>query len=109
MPLYAASIFLGAFLLFQVQPLLGRFILPWFGGTPAVWMTCMLFFQSMLLAGYLYAHLITSRLCVRAAGSDPRGAGGGGAGAAADRARRGALEARTRRLAGCLDPAAAAL
>jgi hypothetical protein len=53
---FAGTIFLGAFLLFQVQPLLGRFLLPWFGGTPEVWTTCMLFFQVFLLAGYLYAH-----------------------------------------------------
>src|SRR4051812_9375665 len=54
--LFAITIFLGAFLLFQVQPLIGKFILPWFGGSPAVWTTCMLFFQVMLLAGYAYAH-----------------------------------------------------
>ena len=54
--LFAVTIFLGAFLLFQVQPLIGRFLLPWFGGTPEVWTTCMLFFQIFLLGGYLYAH-----------------------------------------------------
>jgi SAM-dependent methyltransferase len=53
---FALAIFLGSFLLFQVQPLIGRYILPWFGGSPAVWTTCMLFFQSALLAGYAYAH-----------------------------------------------------
>lgn len=53
---YCLTIFLSAFLLFQVQPLIGRYILPWFGGSPAVWTTCMLFFQSLLLAGYAYAH-----------------------------------------------------
>ncbi|HYB52248.1 MAG TPA: ferrichrome ABC transporter permease, partial [Thermoanaerobaculia bacterium] len=53
---YALTIFLGAFLLFQIQPLIGKYILPWFGGAPAVWTTCMLFFQLLLLAGYLYAH-----------------------------------------------------
>ena len=63
---YAAAIFLGAFLLFQVQPLLAKAILPWFGGTPAVWTTCMLFFQVLLLAGYLYAHLLNTRLTPRA-------------------------------------------
>jgi hypothetical protein len=52
---------LSAFLLFQVQPLISKFILPWFGGSPAVWTTCMLFFQSLLFCGYAYAHL-TSRL-----------------------------------------------
>lgn len=53
---YALTVFLSAFLLFQVQPLLGKFILPWFGGTPAVWSTCMLFFQLALFGGYAYAH-----------------------------------------------------
>ncbi|MHC4290207.1 MAG: spermidine synthase, partial [Planctomycetota bacterium] len=53
---FATTIFLGAFLLFQVQPLIGRFLLPWFGGSPEVWTTCMLFFQVFLLAGYAYAH-----------------------------------------------------
>ena len=55
---FAVTIFLGAFLLFQVQPLIGRFLLPWFGGTPEVWTTCMLFFQVFLLGGYLYAHAL---------------------------------------------------
>ncbi len=63
---YAAAVFLGAFLLFQVQPLLAKAILPWFGGSSAVWTTCMLFFQVLLLAGYLYAHLISTRLKPRA-------------------------------------------
>jgi len=53
---FAVTIFLGAFLLFQVQPLIGRFLLPWFGGSPEVWTTCMLFFQVFLLGGYAYAH-----------------------------------------------------
>ncbi|MFO1476623.1 MAG: fused MFS/spermidine synthase [Verrucomicrobiota bacterium] len=56
MPSFAIAIFLGAFLLFQLQPLIGKFILPWFGGAPEVWTTCMLFFQVLLLAGYAYAH-----------------------------------------------------
>lgn len=54
--LYAATIFLSAFLLFQVQPIIAKVILPWFGGSSAVWSTCMLFFQMTLLLGYLYAH-----------------------------------------------------
>lgn len=54
--LFAVTTFLGAFLLFQVQPMLGKYILPWFGGGPGVWTTCMVFFQVMLLMGYLYAH-----------------------------------------------------
>ena len=53
---YILTIFLSAFLLFQVQPILARYILPWYGGTPAVWTTCMLCFQIGLLAGYAYAH-----------------------------------------------------
>ena len=60
MPAYALTIFTGAFLLFQVQPLIGKYILPWFGGGPGVWTTCMLFFQVLLLGGYAYAHF-TSR------------------------------------------------
>ena len=55
------TVFLSAFLLFQVQPIIGRYILPWFGGGPAVWSTCLLFFQVALLAGYAYAHWIASR------------------------------------------------
>jgi hypothetical protein len=54
---YAATIFLGALLLFQVQPLVSKHILPWFGGSPAVWTICLLFFQTLLLAGYAYAHV----------------------------------------------------
>ena len=57
--LSAIAIFLGAFLLFLVQPILGKMILPWFGGTPAVWTTCMLFFQVLLLGGYAYAAVLT--------------------------------------------------
>src|SRR5688572_2345139 len=56
MAAFALTIFTGAFLLFQVQPLIGKYILPWFGGGPGVWTTCMLFFQLLLLAGYAYAH-----------------------------------------------------
>lgn len=62
---YAVTIFLSAFLLFQVQPLLGKYILPWFGGMPAVWTTCMLFFQALLLAGYAYAHASNTWLTPR--------------------------------------------
>src|SRR5262245_35406598 len=58
-PAFAVTIFTGAFLLFQVQPLIGKYILPWFGGGPGVWTTCMLFFQVLLLAGYAYAHGIS--------------------------------------------------
>jgi SAM-dependent methyltransferase len=59
---YAATIFLSSFLLFLVQPLIARQILPWFGGTAAVWTTCMLFFQTVLLAGYAYAHATNAKL-----------------------------------------------
>ncbi|HEX2854852.1 MAG TPA: fused MFS/spermidine synthase [Opitutaceae bacterium] len=62
---FAFTIFAGAFLLFAVQPLIGKFILPWFGGGPGVWATCLLFFQMLLLAGYAYAHFTTSRLTPR--------------------------------------------
>src|SRR5262249_52455523 len=58
MLVYAATIFLSAFLLFQVQPLIAKFILPWFGGSAAVWSAALLFFQLLLLAGYLYAHVL---------------------------------------------------
>ena len=57
--LFAAVVFLSAFLLFQVQPIVGRYVLPWFGGGPAVWTTCLLFFQAALLCGYAYAHAVT--------------------------------------------------
>ena len=62
---FAGATLLGAFLLFQVQPLIGKFILPWFGGAPAVWTTCMLFFQIALFGGYAYSHLLVSRLAPR--------------------------------------------
>jgi SAM-dependent methyltransferase len=54
----APVILLGAFLLFQVQPLIAKRILPWFGGSAAVWTACLLCFQTLLLAGYGYAHLL---------------------------------------------------
>jgi SAM-dependent methyltransferase len=59
--LFAATILLSAFLLFQVQPLIAKLILPWFGGSAAVWTTCMLFFQMALLAGYGYAHWLNAQ------------------------------------------------
>jgi len=58
---FALSIFLSAFLLFQIQPMIGKFILPWFGGTPAVWSTAMLFFQVLLTGGYAYAYWLIKR------------------------------------------------
>ena len=60
--MFALTTFLSAFLLFQVQPLLSKAILPWFGGSPAVWTVCMLFFQVTLFGGYVYAHLLTRYL-----------------------------------------------
>jgi hypothetical protein len=63
---FGITIFLSAFLLFWVQLLLGKYILPWFGGAAAVWTTCMLFFQVLLLGGYAYAHWLGSRLNSRA-------------------------------------------
>ena len=60
--LFIASIFLSAFLLFQVQPMVGKFLLPWFGGTPAVWSTVMLFFQVFLTGGYAYAYWLIGRV-----------------------------------------------
>jgi hypothetical protein len=65
MYLYAFTIFLSAFLLFQIQPMIAKMILPWFGGSASVWITAMLFFQSALLGGYLYAHWSVSRLTPR--------------------------------------------
>ena len=59
---YGFAIFASAFLLFQLQPLITKIILPWFGGVAAVWMVCLVFFQVVLLLGYLYAHLLTSRV-----------------------------------------------
>jgi SAM-dependent methyltransferase len=64
--LHGLTIFWGALLLFLVQPLAGKYLLPWFGGGPGVWTVCLLFFQGMLLGGYAYAHLITTRLRPRA-------------------------------------------
>ena len=66
MPVYALTILIGAFLLFQVQPVIARIILPWFGGSAAVWTTCLLFFQVALLLGYLYAHALIRYLRPRA-------------------------------------------
>src|SRR5262252_1205699 len=63
--LYAATIFLSAFLLFLVQPVIAKQILPWFGGAAAVWAICLVFFQSVLLFGYAYADWTTRRLAPR--------------------------------------------
>ncbi len=66
MLLYAFTIVISAFLLFQVEPIIAKIILPWFGGTAAVWTTCLLFFQIALLLGYLYAHALVRYLKPRA-------------------------------------------
>jgi len=65
MPLFASTILLSAFLLFLVQPIIAKQILPWFGGTSAVWTVCLVFFQVLLLAGYTYSHLVTRHLAPR--------------------------------------------
>jgi SAM-dependent methyltransferase len=57
--IYGLAIFISAFLLFQVQPLVAKIILPWFGGAAAVWIVCLLFFQVVLLLGYFYSHLLS--------------------------------------------------
>jgi protein-L-isoaspartate O-methyltransferase len=62
----ASAISLGALLLFGIQPIVAKRLLPWFGGSAAVWITCLVFFQTALLAGYLYAHALHRRLGARA-------------------------------------------
>ena len=64
--LYAVTIFASAFLLFQIEPIIAKMVLPWFGGSAAVWTTCLLFFQTVLLAGYLYAHVAVKGLAPKA-------------------------------------------
>src|SRR6185436_15236312 len=59
--LFTLATFLGAALLFLVQPIVARMALPLLGGSPAVWNTCVVFFQTVLLAGYAYSHLLASR------------------------------------------------
>lgn len=59
---FLLAIFLSAFLLFQLQPIIARHILPWYGGGPALWTACMMFFQVALLIGYLYAHLLAKNV-----------------------------------------------
>jgi hypothetical protein len=65
LPFFAVTLFVSAFLLFLVQPMIGKMILPALGGTPQVWNTCMVFFQMALLAGYAYTHTISSKLKLR--------------------------------------------
>src|ERR1700760_4210587 len=66
--LFGLGTLVGAFLLFQLELIVAKSILPWFGGSPAVWTTCMLFFQLTLLGGYAYAHLLTRFFSHRAQG-----------------------------------------
>src|SRR4051812_20361474 len=63
--LCGTTMFLGAALLFSIQPMIGKTVLPVLGGTPGVWNTCMVFYQSALLAGYAYAHIGASRVGFR--------------------------------------------
>ena len=63
--IFSAALFVSALLLFLVQPMFAKMVLPLLGGSPSVWTTCMLFFQTGLLAGYGYAHLLTTRLSIR--------------------------------------------
>src|SRR3990172_9605858 len=60
-PLWAATVFLGSGLLFVIQPMIARMLLPRVGGAPSTWTTCVLFFQAVLLAGYVYAHWVGRR------------------------------------------------
>ena len=59
---FAATMFVSATLLFALQPMFAKMVLPLLGGTPAVWNTCMVFYQGVLLVGYLYAHFSTRLL-----------------------------------------------
>jgi hypothetical protein len=63
--LFAFTLFVSAYLLFLVQPMIGKMILPLLGGTPQVWNTCMVFFQGALLAGYFYTHSVSTHLSIR--------------------------------------------
>src|SRR5437868_14943849 len=65
LPIFIITVFVSAFLLFLVQPIVGKLILPKLGGTPQVWNTCMVFFQAALLAGYGYTHTVSTRLKLR--------------------------------------------
>lgn len=64
-PVFATTLLISSTLLFLIQPMVGKMVLPLLGGTPAVWNTCMVFFQTVLLAGYFYAHVISTRFTIR--------------------------------------------
>ena len=103
---YTAAIFLSALLLFGVQPMFTRMVLPRLGGSPSVWSVAMVFFQSMLLAGYAYAHVLTSFAAALCAGRNPScaSARGRARAPAGDCARLGhAAGDRYRRASGCSD------
>jgi hypothetical protein len=68
LPLFSVTLLISALLLFLVQPMIAKMLLPLLGGTPTVWNTCMVFFQAMLLAGYGYSHVLTKRLSLRTQG-----------------------------------------
>jgi hypothetical protein len=63
--IFSAALFVSALRLFLDQPMFAKMVLPLLGGSPSVWTTCVLFFQASLLAGYAYAHLVTTRLSIR--------------------------------------------
>jgi hypothetical protein len=65
LPIFAVTLFVSAFLLFLVQPMIGKMVLPSLGGTPQVWNTCMMFFQTALLVGYAYSHTVSNKLSLR--------------------------------------------
>ena len=63
--LFTVTLFMSSALLFLLQPMFAKMVLPLLGGTPAVWNTCVMFFQAALLLGYAYSHITTTRLAVR--------------------------------------------
>ncbi len=65
MGLFATTVFLSAFLLFQIQPIVAKMILPWFGGSSSVWSVCLVFFQVELLLGYAYVHWLHEKVAAR--------------------------------------------
>ena len=73
--LFGATVFVSAFLLFQVQPLIARYILPWFGGSASVWSTFLLFFQVALLVGYGICPFDRDPFAATDPGNTPRCAG----------------------------------
>src|SRR5512136_822794 len=62
MVVLTSMVFSGALLLFGMEPLVGRMLTPYFGGAAHVWLTCLMFYQAMLLVGYLYAHLFAKKI-----------------------------------------------